>query len=227
VGVVLSGTRDDGTAGLAAIAARGGAALVQDPEDALYATMPLSALEHVPGARSLPAAKLGAEIAELLADPDRGLRPPGAPDPLLTAEHRIAAAAPDAPTTDRLGAAVPSGLSCPDCDGGLFELPGRPAPRYRCRVGHAWGAESLTAAHDDGVDTALWVALAGAGGEGVAAAPPGGGRRRARPPAVRPAPPRAVGGRGARRRHAAPGAAGRRPDRGRPDRDRATGGGLD
>ena len=44
-------------------------------------------------------------------------------------------------------------------DGGLFELPGRPSPRYRCRVGHAWSAESLTTAHDDGVDTALWVAL--------------------------------------------------------------------
>ncbi len=48
VGVVLSGTRDDGTAGLAAIAERGGRAFVQEPGDALYAAMPASALDHVP-----------------------------------------------------------------------------------------------------------------------------------------------------------------------------------
>lgn len=47
VGVVLSGTRDDGTAGLAVIKAHGGCALVQDPEEALYAGMPASALAHV------------------------------------------------------------------------------------------------------------------------------------------------------------------------------------
>lgn len=66
IGVVLSGTRDDGSAGLADIARRGGAALVQDPRDARYPEMPRSALERVPGARSLPAADLGALVAELV-----------------------------------------------------------------------------------------------------------------------------------------------------------------
>ena len=47
VGVVLSGTRDDGAAGLAVIKSQGGAAIVQDPEDALYPGMPASAIAHV------------------------------------------------------------------------------------------------------------------------------------------------------------------------------------
>jgi two-component system chemotaxis response regulator CheB len=47
VGVVLSGTRDDGTAGLAVIKANGGRTIVQDPEEARYAGMPANAIAHV------------------------------------------------------------------------------------------------------------------------------------------------------------------------------------
>jgi two-component system, chemotaxis family, protein-glutamate methylesterase/glutaminase len=44
VGVVLSGTGDDGVRGLIAIKAAGGLSLVQDPEEARHAGMPRSAL---------------------------------------------------------------------------------------------------------------------------------------------------------------------------------------
>ena len=38
-------------------------------------------------------------------------------------------------------------------------MPGHPAPRFRCRIGHAWSPASLEAEQADAVDTALSTAL--------------------------------------------------------------------
>jgi two-component system chemotaxis response regulator CheB len=62
LGVILSGANDDGAAGLAAIAAAGGTAVVQDPECAASARMPSAALKKCANARSLKVD----EIATLL-----------------------------------------------------------------------------------------------------------------------------------------------------------------
>ncbi|MCE3555378.1 chemotaxis protein CheB [Pseudonocardia sp. RS11V-5] len=163
IGIVLSGNRDDGTAGLAVLARQGGAALVQEPAEALYTGMPQSALDHVPGVRALPAAKLGAAVAELLHDPpddpaDPDLSDPADPtDPLAAEEADVADAVPGLAPQVELG--EPSPLSCPDCDGVLFLLDGAPAPRFRCRVGHAWSPGSLAAEQSDAAEVVLWAAL--------------------------------------------------------------------
>ncbi|WP_255988701.1 chemotaxis protein CheB [Chitinolyticbacter albus] len=44
-GVLLTGANEDGAAGLATIAARGGLALVQSPDEAVIATMPQAAID--------------------------------------------------------------------------------------------------------------------------------------------------------------------------------------
>lgn len=53
----------------------------------------------------------------------------------------------------------PSPWPCPDCNGVLWEVEDGPVLRFRCRVGHAWSAESLLAQQADGVEGALWMAL--------------------------------------------------------------------
>lgn len=68
VGVVLSGTLDDGADGLRAIGEHGGTALVQDPADAQFDGMPVHAIEASAGARVLPAAAIAAALVELVGD---------------------------------------------------------------------------------------------------------------------------------------------------------------
>jgi two-component system chemotaxis response regulator CheB len=155
IGVVLSGSRDDGAVGAQSVAANGGVVVVQRPEDALNPSMPRAALARVAPAHVVDAGDLGALLATLTAEtiPDP---PPPAAEPLTDAEVAIDGFAPL--TTDRIVDA-PAVYGCPSCGGGLFELETWPAPRYRCRVGHAWSPESLIEEQAVATEGALWTAL--------------------------------------------------------------------
>jgi two-component system chemotaxis response regulator CheB len=158
IGVVLSGVLDDGTAGLKAIVSRGGVAVVQDPEDAIYPGMPRNALDQVEVSHVAAAADLGKLLARLCEEDVEGDGEPS--PPLLEMEADLAmmdGEAMDEP--DRPG--QPSGFSCPDCNGVLFEIRDGELLRYRCRVGHAWSSESLFGEQANQLEGALWMALRG------------------------------------------------------------------
>jgi two-component system, chemotaxis family, protein-glutamate methylesterase/glutaminase len=71
IGVVLSGALDDGTAGIAAICACGGMALVQDPAEASFPEMPESVLRNVDGIRVARSASLAPTLLAMLREPIR------------------------------------------------------------------------------------------------------------------------------------------------------------
>ena len=154
VGVVLTGMLNDGAAGLHAIKAAGGIAVVQHPIDAEADQMPLAALESVEVDHVAAAADLGRLITSIAGTEAGPARPPSGN---LQLEVEIASGA-------RLGSdrlrqiAIPSALSCPDCHGVLSEMQESRPLRYRCQIGHAYTAENL-AAHIDEVDEAVRVAM--------------------------------------------------------------------
>src|ERR1041384_3308532 len=65
IGIILSGELDDGTAGLFSLKARGGITIVQDPGEALSASMPRHAQEEVGVDYSLPVARIAPLLVEL------------------------------------------------------------------------------------------------------------------------------------------------------------------
>lgn len=69
VGVILTGANEDGAAGLAAIRARGGLALVQDPAQAQAPQMPRAALQLAGADEVLDLAGIGARLAALPQEP--------------------------------------------------------------------------------------------------------------------------------------------------------------
>lgn len=156
IGVVLSGNLDDGTSGLIAIKRRGGTAVVQDPDDAMFPTMPQSAMEHVAVDHVAKLDRVGTLLNDLTKRPPREdvVAADDAGKEIEFAEidlDRIEEAG------DHPGVLAPFG--CPDCGGTLWELRDGDLVRFRCRVGHAWTSEALLARQSETLDAALWTAL--------------------------------------------------------------------
>lgn len=157
IGVVLTGSLDDGTAGLYAIKQRGGLAVVQDPEDALYPSMPQSAITHVQVNYVLPLADIGATLAQLAHEPatQEGVYP--VPDEMELETRIMEMDGATMQGTTRPG--NPSIFSCPECKGVLYEIQDGDLMRFRCRTGHAFSAESVLVEQSEAIEDALYAAL--------------------------------------------------------------------
>ncbi|HEV8483986.1 MAG TPA: chemotaxis protein CheB [Blastocatellia bacterium] len=156
MGIILSGTLDDGSAGLIAIKKQGGIAIIQDPEEALYPGMPANAIESLDADYILPVSGIASVLARLTRErvEERG----GPESEQLETESDIAELDFESMHKyDRPG--TPSRFTCPECHGVLWEIDDERLLRFRCRVGHAYSSENLLGGQADAVEDALWAAL--------------------------------------------------------------------
>ncbi|HZR81705.1 MAG TPA: chemotaxis protein CheB [Candidatus Binatia bacterium] len=156
IGVVLSGMLNDGTHGLLAIKRGGGVAIVQHASDALYPSMPLSAIANVPVDHVARVDEIPALLAEHVRN---GARPGGAKMARKDVAGKENAAFDGNGNGDERELGAPAAYACPDCGGALWELEEPGLLRFRCRVGHGYTDQSLLTAQDENLEDALWTAL--------------------------------------------------------------------
>jgi two-component system chemotaxis response regulator CheB len=151
IGVVLTGNLDDGTVGLAVVKKYGGIAVVQDPDEADYPSMPRSALHNVEVDHVSLLAGIPPLLVKLAREPAIEVSPlPEVDSMKKELEHG----------KDPEEAGVPSDLTCPECGGSLREsriMEG--VIHFRCRTGHAYSPETLLVKQADVVDAAIWAAV--------------------------------------------------------------------
>lgn len=161
LGIILSGQLDDGSSGLMAVKIRGGLAVVQSTREAPCPDMPAHAKKYAGSAWELTASAIASLIVKSATQgasgetsaPERALRNG---KNRLNNESRKASLTEDA-NLDKIG--KPSGFTCPDCEGVMWEIKEGNLLRFRCRVGHAYTADSLHVALSDSVEDALWAAM--------------------------------------------------------------------
>jgi two-component system, chemotaxis family, protein-glutamate methylesterase/glutaminase len=153
-GIVLSGSLDDGTLGLQSIMDAAGVSIVQDPDEALFTGMPLSALSGLKVDYCEPIEG----IARLPVDLARG-RDPG--DEVMLTQHQkpLPPKFESNPGAIRQQSTTVTGFSCPECGGVLREEPKGDLIHFRCHVGHSLTEQALLDAQSETLEAALWTAL--------------------------------------------------------------------
>ena len=158
IGVVLSGMLDDGTSGLWTIQRFGGTTVVQEPEDAEYDSMPLSALNQVDVDHVVRARDLATLLMRLAGEPrgeaqgetvsDVDLRRVEVEISIAMRDHAFRRGVMD------FGRVTPQ--TCPECGGVLVQIREGGFTRYRCHTGHAYTGDALLASVTEHVEETLW-----------------------------------------------------------------------
>jgi two-component system chemotaxis response regulator CheB len=153
-GVILSGALGDGAAGLLMVQTHGGTVVVQDPDDAIVESMPVSALRLVQADHILPAVEIGQLLASLstlpaTSDGETPMDRAGdEPSDIIRADF-------EAQQRDSRSGQLTM-YTCPDCGGTLWQTDTGAIAGFRCHVGHAWSIESLLGLKSEQLEAALW-----------------------------------------------------------------------
>lgn len=158
IGLILSGTLDDGTAGLLAVKQQGGVAIVQDPEEALYSGMPSSAIENVEVDHILRLSEIASVLEQIANQPVQKSQVKALSEDIEMESDMAQLELGAMNNPNRPG--KPSPFACPDCNGVLWEIDGgKQLIRFRCRTGHAFSSGTLLAKQTEAQEDAMWNAL--------------------------------------------------------------------
>lgn len=145
IGMLLTGSNDDGAAGLMKIQQAGGATIVQDPDDAAHPDMPEAALRYMRPDYVTRIEEAGALLMRLAAGQ------------AVPAEEPVDCAPP--PVGEAGAHAVDDVFSCPECGGALKVTRNGDLVQFHCYVGHMFSPESMLNAEADMVERAVWAAV--------------------------------------------------------------------
>ncbi len=134
IGVLLTGNLDDGTAGLGVIQDEGGIIIVQDPNDAVYPDMPISAIQSLKPDHVVPLGRI-APLLTALVDAD------------VTGE---------AATEETDIKQLEPVMTCPGCGGVLHLFANNKVIWYQCQVGHRFTSEAMMLEQDTVVEEYFW-----------------------------------------------------------------------
>ncbi|HEY4358549.1 MAG TPA: chemotaxis protein CheB [Acidobacteriaceae bacterium] len=137
IGVVLTGLLDDGAAGLWAIQRSGGLAIVQDPNQAAYPSMPENAIRGFAVNHIVRLSEMGDLLSKLTRTPilhDES----NSPGESEIEERRQA---------------------CPECGGVMLGFKIGEFEEFRCHTGHRLGLQSMISSKTEWVERTTWMAL--------------------------------------------------------------------
>ncbi|MGB7340292.1 MAG: chemotaxis protein CheB [Phototrophicaceae bacterium] len=155
IGLLLSGTMDDGTVGMLEINAHGGWTIVQDPQDAQFGDMPQSAINYSHIDDVLPASQIADRLKELVQEEVTIFSAPYTKDPTIDITsledillHEI---------VDQPGKV--SDFACPECGASLWQINQNGFLRFRCHIGHSFTNNTLIAKQSEAIEMYQWQLL--------------------------------------------------------------------
>ena len=159
IGVVLSGALNDGASGLWSIKRLGGIAIVQEPNQAAYPSMPRSALEYIEADYKVPSIEIASLLIQLTQKQSESVEMIG--DGANEDANRMAietqiAAGVNLPEKTVLGLGELSQFTCPECRGALVRIKEGGMLRFRCHTGHGFSADALLEGLMETVSGLIW-----------------------------------------------------------------------
>ena len=138
IGVILTGGLNDGTAGLYEVKAQGGLTIVQDPSDAVGASMPKSAIANVAVDYVLTVPEIAPLLVQLVAERSPAEARKGGDQATGDSQEKG--------MTAQFTLNHPVAVTCPDCGGALRRSELGSLTQFSCHIGHVYTAEIMLAA---------------------------------------------------------------------------------